>query len=120
MYELRVKSHFDAAHYIRDYTGKCSRQHGHRWIAEVCLRGAKLDDRNILVDFGEVKDAMNFIIEQHLDHYQLNESLGEENLTAEYLARWLFGQLTTRTGRGVEVVNVEVWESPECSVRYGG
>ena len=35
MYELRVKDHFDAAHYIADYKGKCHRMHGHRWEVEV-------------------------------------------------------------------------------------
>ncbi len=35
MYTLKVKSHFDAAHRIRDYKGKCSRTHGHRWDVEV-------------------------------------------------------------------------------------
>lgn len=119
MYRLRVRGTFDAAHYIRDYEGKCSREHGHRWTVEVRLKGGKLDDRNILVDFKDVKDAMNFVIDQHLDHYQLNDSLGEPNLTAEFLAKWFFQQMTARAIRGVRVESVEVWESPECSVEYG-
>lgn len=120
MYELRVKEHFDAAHYIKDYEGKCSREHGHRWTIEVCLQGPELDDRNLLIDFKDVKEAMNFIIDQYLDHWQLNETLGEPNVTAEYLAEWLFRQMKARAGKGVEVVSVTVYESPECSVRYHG
>jgi len=127
MYELKVKQHFDAAHQLKSYEGKCNREHGHRWKAEVCLRGtnyarggklALLDERNMLVDFRDVKDAMNVVIDQHLDHYQLNESLGEDNPTAEFLAEWFFRQMKARAGKGVKVVSVEIWESPECSVRY--
>jgi len=118
MYQLRVKGHFDAAHYIRDYLGKCSREHGHRWEVEVCVQGENLDKLNMLVDFVEVKSAMDFVMDRDLDHYQLNESLGVENLTAEYLAKWFYRQMKSRVGRGIEVVEVTIWESPGCSVTY--
>ncbi|KKL04030.1 hypothetical protein LCGC14_2620190, partial [marine sediment metagenome] len=59
MYTLKVKTHFDAAHYIKDYQGKCSREHGHRWIIELFLAGNNLDNLNMLVDFGEVKDVLD-------------------------------------------------------------
>lgn len=127
MFQLRVREHFDAAHYIKDYDGKCSREHGHRWVVEVCLQGTTyigrgalpmLDSRNILVDFVDVKGAMKAVIDQHLDHYQLNGVFGEPNVTAEYLAEWFFRQMKARALKGVKVVSVEIWESPECSVRY--
>jgi len=119
MYKLRVKSHFDAAHYIRDYSGKCSREHGHRWEVEVCIQGKSLDKLNMLVDFVELKSAMVFVMNRDLDHYQLNESLGVDNLTAEYLAEWFYRQMEVRTiGKGIEVVEVTIWESPDCSVTY--
>ena len=118
MYRLQVKTHFDAAHYIRDYEGKCSREHGHRWGVELVLGGDGLDELNMLVDFGEVKDSLGHILEMHLDHYQLNESLGEPNLTAEFLAEWLFRQVKARIGKGLRVVSVTIWESPDCGVEY--
>jgi len=31
MYEVSVEQHFDAAHYLRDYQGKCESLHGHRY-----------------------------------------------------------------------------------------
>ena len=60
MFKLRVKKHFDSAHCIADYAGKCSRMHGHRWDVEVVLGGEKLDAMNILVDFSEVKKMMKY------------------------------------------------------------
>jgi 6-pyruvoyltetrahydropterin/6-carboxytetrahydropterin synthase len=50
MYRLQVKTHFDAAHRLVDYNGKCNRLHGHRWDVEVGVQGPTLDDRNMLVD----------------------------------------------------------------------
>jgi 6-pyruvoyltetrahydropterin/6-carboxytetrahydropterin synthase len=128
-FELRVKSHFDAAHCIRDYVGKCSRKHGHRWVVEAVLEGTKLDGRNMLVDFGDVKLALATVIDERLDHYDLNETLMEPNVTAEYLAGYVFRKLQLELLRYVTVlpprsdiklVSVAVWESPECCVKYYG
>ena len=114
MYELKVKTHFDAAHQIRDYNGKCSRMHGHRWEVEVRIKGHDLDKTNILIDFSEVKKHLSFITE-NLDHYIINDRLSEPNVTAEFLAKSVFyGLVETYPG----LMSVTVWESPECSVTY--
>lgn len=117
MYRLTVAQHFDAAHFIRDYKGKCSRMHGHRWEVVVTLSGDKLDERNILIDFGEVKTTIKNVIELNLDHYLLNDTLDTPNVTAEYLAEWLFNQFKARLV-GLSLESVEVWESPECCASY--
>ena len=126
MYRLQVKSHFDAAHRIKDYVGKCSRLHGHRWEVEVALEGEVLDGMNILVDFSSVKDTMEGIIEEYLDHRNLNETLDEPNVTAEFLSRWFFhtfeggSELAFIWPDGVRLARVTVWESPDCCVKYYG
>jgi 6-pyruvoyltetrahydropterin/6-carboxytetrahydropterin synthase len=117
MYQLDVETHFDAAHYIKDYTGKCARMHGHRWTVVVALAGEKLDEMNILIDFSTVKLTLKSIIDEHLDHYQLNDSLGVPNLTAEYLAKWLFDQCKARI-LNLVVLYVKIWESPDCCATY--
>jgi 6-pyruvoyltetrahydropterin/6-carboxytetrahydropterin synthase len=35
MYEIVVEKHFDAAHYLREYKGKCENMHGHRYGVHV-------------------------------------------------------------------------------------
>jgi len=123
MYRLQVKTHFDAAHYIKDYPGKCSRMHGHRWEVEVVLEGKTLGNLNMLIDFGEVKDLLNGLIESRLDHYLLNETLSEPHVTAEFLARWIYEWLAdpcTEFEPEVRLVRVTVWESPDCCVKYYG
>ena len=120
MYTLKVKSHFDAAHYIRDYEGKCSRTHGHRWEVEVAYRGKELDRRNILVDFKVIKDLLGGLLDKYLDHYFLNETFSESNVTAEYLVSWIYKKLmeVELLDSGVVLAQVTIWESPECSVTY--
>ncbi|QGG49336.1 6-carboxytetrahydropterin synthase QueD [Heliorestis convoluta] len=122
MYELIVQSHFDAAHYLRDYPGKCAQVHGHSWDVEVVLQGEQLDNLGMLVDFGIVKAELNRICDQ-LDHKMINEHsyFQEHNPTAENLARFFHEQLTewvkTRYSH-IIVASVEVWESPRASIRY--
>ena len=31
MYQVMVETHFDAAHFLRGYQGKCEALHGHRF-----------------------------------------------------------------------------------------
>jgi len=120
MYRLKVKSHFDAAHYIKDYEGKCSREHGHRWDVEVVLEGASLNSLNMLEDFKAIKDDLEEVLND-LDHYQLNEVLQEPNVTAEFLVKLLFDRMANRTRiEGVKLSEVSIWESPDCCVTYCG
>jgi len=131
MYKLQVKGHFDAAHYIKDYRGKCSRMHGHRWEVVVVLAGSELGPMNMLVDFSWVKKRLGVLLEG-LDHYVLNEQLpkltqyGEaDNVTAEYLARWIYQCFEVFMAHpdlpsGLKLARVAVWENPECCVSYDG
>lgn len=134
MYRLRVKTHFDAAHTLKDYLGKCQRLHGHRWVVECCFEGEQLDSKNMLVDFALVKKLVGGFLDEKLDHYFLNDQLKEDHPTAEFVARWLFERIANRLRdvhtppldhswldafkRGVKLVQVTVCESPECCVEY--
>ena len=44
MYTLRVKDHFDAAHFLPWHEGKCKNLHGHRWEVEVIIQTGELDE----------------------------------------------------------------------------
>lgn len=125
MYKLKVRMHFDAAHFIRDYQGKCSREHGHRWTVEAVFEGKVLDAKNMLSDFANIKYVMGNIINGMLDHYQLNETLKEPNVTAEFLAEYLYKRFWDAfTGKGslvqalATLKSVTVWESPDCGAEY--
>ena len=72
MYELTISVNFEAAHYINNYPGKCSRLHGHNWKVEVNIYGNELGELGMLVDFRDLKATVNKIM-VNLDHYCLNE-----------------------------------------------
>lgn len=117
MYQLKVREHFDAAHWLAGYEGKCHELHGHRWEVIIILEGRKLDNINMLIDFKVVKDTLKGVFDNYLDHHCLNETLKVANPTAEYIAEWLFVYLQ-RTFGSLNTKSVEVFESPDCSVMY--
>lgn len=118
MYTLKVRTHFDAAHYLKNYIGKCHRTHGHRWDVEIAIQGDTLDSMNMLVDFSIVKRSMKQLIDETLDHYSLNDTLKEPNPTAEFIAKWIYEHIPL--DEFASLLSVTVWESPECSVCYEG
>lgn len=121
MYELTVKAHFDAAHSLLGYPGECRELHGHTWDVEVTVRGTHLDEVGIVYDFKQLKSDLASVLSP-LDHAYLNDvpPFDEINPTAENLARVIFEALSTSVGKGVEVAEVSVWESPIARITYRG
>ncbi len=117
MYRVSVRYHFDAAHFLRSYPGKCSQLHGHRWVAEVMVKGEELDELGMLVDFGLIKTELNKALTE-LDHRLINEHayFQSVNPTAENLARYLFEQLRAASP-GLE--RVSVYETPDAWAEFG-
>ena len=115
MYSVRTEGSFDAAHFLKDYDGKCSNIHGHRW--KVAAKAASPDlnssgqTRGMIMDFGEFKSILRELV-QTFDHTLIVEkdSLKESTMaalqdegfsvtevpfrpTAEELARYFFEAL---------------------------
>ena len=44
MYKISVEQHFDAAHFLRDYHGKCENLHGHRFKVVVTVEADELNE----------------------------------------------------------------------------
>jgi 6-pyruvoyltetrahydropterin/6-carboxytetrahydropterin synthase len=109
-WELNVRDRFQAAHFLKDYKGKCEKVHGHTFQVEVRVRAETLDATGIGVDFAEIKAALADVLP---DHAFLNEVL-PFNPTAENLARHIFGEMRKR----YPVTAVTVWESEEASATY--
>ena len=72
MFEVRVEADFAAAHFLRDYNGKCENLHGHNYKVYAHVRGNKLDEGGMLLDFSELKKTLRDVCAL-LDHYNLNE-----------------------------------------------
>ncbi|MFZ5632224.1 MAG: 6-carboxytetrahydropterin synthase QueD [Bacillota bacterium] len=126
MFELTVKRRFAAAHKLEGYGGKCASLHGHTWTVEVRVKGERLDECGMLVDFIILKDIIDGIIRQ-LDHTYLNElecfngAGGKINPTAENLAAYIYrrvGEELAKIAPGVLPCGVRIWESPDASALY--
>ncbi|RLB29155.1 MAG: 6-carboxytetrahydropterin synthase QueD [Deltaproteobacteria bacterium] len=122
MYELRVITQFAAAHRLRNFKGKCEKLHGHNWRIEVIVEGEKLNDAGLLIDFKEVKDDTNRILEE-LDHSFLNElsQFKDQNPSSENIAAYIFEKLSSKLNDNrIKVTKVTAWESDSASTSYLG
>ena len=121
MYELKIISQFSAAHQLRDFGGKCENLHGHNWKIEVFVRGEKLDDTGLLMDFAVIKKATGDVIDK-LDHTFLNELeyFKDRNPSSENIARHIFKALEQELNHGeIRVSRVTAWESDTACATYG-
>jgi len=120
MYELKVVTHFAAAHQLKMVAKKCENLHGHNWKIEVCVAGQKLNPAGVLIDFGEIKARLSDIIEG-LDHKFLNE-LGlfdDDNPSSENIARYIARALQEKiSDAAVKVTRVTAWESDSACATY--
>ena len=121
MYELTVKAEFEAAHFIKNYPGKCARLHGHNWIVEAVANGTELNELGILIDFKILKAELNKILDE-LDHQFLNELeiFSKKNPTAEILAKVIFEKLSASeifSGKN-KLTAIKVYETPKSCVTY--
>ena len=119
MYQVSVEGHFDAAHYLRDYGGKCENIHGHRFKVVVSLKTAKLNEIGLAYDFVELKRHLGEVLER-FDHTSLNDvpPFDKINPSSENIAVTIYDQLKGHFSGEVSLSSVEVWESPQSCVTY--
>lgn len=107
---LKVRDKFQAAHFLKEYKGKCEKVHGHTFFVDVELEATKLDKTGIAVDFSDIKKKLTEILP---DHTFLNE-VYPFNPTAENLSRHFYQELK----KFFPVKTVTVWESEDASASY--
>lgn len=137
MYKLKTKASFDSAHFLKDYEGKCSNIHGHRWTVEIDVGSEALEsdtqNRGMVVDFSNLKKDLKEIAD-YFDHSLIMETgslkqatedaLLAENLrivkvdfrpTAENFAKYIYDEMTHR---GYKVIEASVYETPNNVASY--
>lgn len=120
MYLINVRAHYDSAHFLRNYHGKCERLHGHRYVVEAALAFESLGEGGMAYDFSDAKRHLRAIAD-HLDHENLNElpPFTEIEPSAENQARWIFDELRVRLGSvGENLLYTRVWETPNQYAQY--
>jgi 6-pyruvoyltetrahydropterin/6-carboxytetrahydropterin synthase len=121
MYTIAVQAHYDSAHLLRDYQGKCARLHGHRYVVEVALRTAEVGPSGMAYDFGDLKRHLKELADR-LDHQNLNEipPFTEIESTAENQARYFYDEVKKRLPAHLAdgLLYARVWESPGQWAEY--
>lgn len=136
MYYIKAEAAFDSAHFLKDYKGKCSNLHGHRWRVLACIKSEELmsdqQTRGMVADFKDIKSELKKICDE-LDHCFIYEkdslrpetiaALNAENFrmietdfrpTAENLAKYIYNILASK---GFCMDRVEVYETPtNCAI----
>ena len=127
---------FDAAHVLTNHQGLCKNLHGHTYCVDVSVSQAADDDRDMVIDFKDLKGIANEVVCDRFDHAFIynTESVGEREIaavvekngmrtvaipfrsTAENLAKLFFGDLKARIPG---LVAVKVWETADSCAEYG-
>ena len=120
MYTIAIEQHFDAAHFLRGYQGKCEALHGHRYKVVARITASKLDDIGIAYDFTLLKQRLGDIMSR-FDHTCLNDvpPFDEINPSSENIAVTVYNELKPKlAGEPVTIASIEVWETPQSWVSY--
>ena len=130
MFEVRVEADFSAAHFLRDYNGKCENLHGHNYKVYAHVRGEKLNEGGMLLDFTFIKGALRSVCKE-LDHTNLNDmEIFDQNPSAERIAMYIYNRiiallkeqgldLSWKEGKEEAVLfAVDVFETETSRARY--
>ncbi|HVG71134.1 MAG TPA: 6-carboxytetrahydropterin synthase [Vicinamibacterales bacterium] len=131
MYSVTKRIEFCYGHRLMDYDGVCRHPHGHNAIVEIDIKAERLDDRNMVADFTDIKRVVKGWIDRELDHKmilreddplaQALRQLGEpmylldSNPTVERIAQLIFDMSREQ---GLPVSRVTVWETPTSWATY--
>jgi 6-pyruvoyltetrahydropterin/6-carboxytetrahydropterin synthase len=121
MFMVSVQAHYDSAHFLRNYHGKCERLHGHRYVVELALATDELDQSGIAFDFVDIKKNLRELAD-HLDHNNLNDLPPFDTIepSAENQAKYFHDEMRSRLPSAMAdaIVYVRVWETPTQWAQY--
>ncbi len=133
MFRVSREINFCYGHRLMNYEGKCRYLHGHNGRAIITIEAEQLDERGMVLDFGDIKRVVTSWIDNNLDHRMLLRKddpfvallqkageplyLMDENPTAENIARLIF-DITKQNG--FPVIETILWETPNCYATYRG
>lgn len=129
MFEVRVQDDFAAAHFLRDYNGKCENLHGHNYKVYVHVEGNTLDAGGMLIDFTFLKKSLKEVLSK-IDHTNLNDIKEfDQNPSAERIAMYIYKNLvenlksegidlSLNSPDGTKISKVDIFETERNRARY--
>ena len=137
---------WDMGHRVMNHRSICKGLHGHRYKAEISIKGELIDidgasEEGMVVDFADIKKIANSFIQEKLDHAFMvwekdtelldffKKSKGHKPVivpftsTAENVAAYIFneldGQFNDAFGTGLRLHSVKLWETPTSCAIFG-
>ena len=59
---------FSMGHTLANYDGKCANLHGHNYRLQVVVENEQLNEQQMVMDFSDLKDIVNAVIDEQYDH----------------------------------------------------
>lgn len=112
---IKQSFRFEAAHRLPRHRGKCVNLHGHSYKFTLCLDLPVDPGTGMTLDFDDIAAVVERDVLKGWDHRDLNEFL--PNPTAEHI---VVSMWRTIAGKLPGLREIELWETPECSVVYRG
>lgn len=131
---------FDAGHRLLNHESKCANLHGHRYKLEATFTCEVLDSVGRVIDFSVIKERIKTWIDDNWDHnFIVNKqdhgavsglsSIGtkkkiyllEYNPTAENMVFYLGNKIIPflfKDYSGINLVNLRLYETPNCWADY--
>ena len=120
MFKIKILKSFSAAHFLREYQGKCESLHGHNWKVEVIVSREELNETGMVVDFGILKKITVDTLEE-LDHKHINELeyFFDHNPSSENIAKFIYYKIGPQIKPyGAIIDQVRVWETDNSCAIY--
>jgi len=113
---------FEACHKLdNNYSGPCERLHGHSYKLYVTVEGISSKEVGMVIDFKVLKNIVNEIVIEKVDHYTLNEVMvtefnmsSDQNTTCEnmLIAFWVaLDHEIAERAEGVKLVALKLYET---------
>jgi len=140
MFTVRKQFRFEMAHQLlSSYTSECNETiHGHSYILEVFISSNRLDENDMVIDFGQIKDLMSGYIEQW-DHALVMSACADSdylkvlkdnnkklitipnNPTSEYLSMIMYNAIKDLFTiiSDIKLVKIRLHESESSWSEYG-
>ena len=131
MHKVTKEIHFCYGHRLINNLGKCQHLHGHNGKVEIDITAEALDDRGMVLDFGDINRVVKTWIDEELDHkmllhgedpmlrvlQELNEPcfVMSANPTAENIAKLIHDYAASQ---GLQVSEVRLWETATSFASY--
>ena len=119
---LEKRFSFEAAHHLPSHDGRCQRPHGHSFVGRLRVVSGSLHESGpkagMAIDFADLKKAIQPLLDDYLDHYDLNQTLDLENPTSEAIARWVYRKIKASVSWSDMLYSVVIEETCTSSCEY--